>query len=282
MYNAHLLDHKILLNSLRPENIYSNAIHSRVNKLSIKDLQVFIAANLEQQISYLYELVRSLDIEQMYQFANQEQIVETDLIAPFNINSKHLDACVFLLGSLTQIQDVLYLLKKPVNLYTEIQIESLDSFVDQALDVIDFCNTGFDFYAAENESNDNLVFLIIKSVVDYLYQLIAAIEAVLNNEEAGLILMAQETSLFNLYYQRNFYEVSLNQHLTNESLSEYALFETELTRQWEVYRLLTTKVENNKTPTLKQFEAQLAKIQKSALKQYIREYNKFIGTVYEN
>ncbi|RIY33139.1 hypothetical protein CKF54_03585 [Psittacicella hinzii] len=272
MYNAHLLDHKVLLNPIREEAIFSNPIHSRYLKLNANYLSLIIQSNIKQLLHYSVGNFNDLDLdfEQILAMLDDNIAEEVRLNTSFELDKEHLYLVNDFFSQLEDIQRCLDCLKIPLEKVSSNGVEYLEDKLEFYLGLISRYNTAFDFYTQEIDS-DNFLFLQIKSVADIFYLLVASIDAYLGGKIEDLILMAQETSLFCLYYLRNFLEIVKEEHISLEDLSQEKVIDIELTRQWDVYRAIQNVV--NGKLALKAMLEKVATIDEKAIKQYNKVLN---------
>ncbi|RIY34877.1 hypothetical protein [Psittacicella gerlachiana] len=276
MYNQHLYDHKVLLNSLRDEPIYANPIHNRYEKLTVNDLNLIIATNIEQQLHYVVDVFNDLDLslDELLDQAPESKDNELKVNTNFELNKKHIYLIDKFFEDLDAIQKCIYILKQPLQKVGAEEVEFIEDFLEASSLAIEEFSTGFDFYSSEVDT-DAFLYLHIKALVDLYYQLITSIDYCLGGKLEDLVQLAQETSLFNVYYQRNFYEALELKALMVTELKDLALLEVELNRQWNILRLL--KDDSKEGSNFKVLFEKVAKVQSNALKEYHKVFNREFG-----
>ncbi|RIY32000.1 hypothetical protein CJP74_05735 [Psittacicella melopsittaci] len=272
MYNAHLLDHKVLLNPVREEAIYANPIQNRYEKLTGAYLGIAIATNIEQQIRYTVNTLTDLDLSfsEILSQLEDKQVTELNVNSFFELEKEHIYLVSNFFEDLDSIAKSLNIIKHPSDKVSQESLEFLDELLATYIDTISLFNTGFDYYSQKQDTDDFLC-LQIKSIVDIYYTLVASIDAYLGGKLEDLVLMAQETSLFNIYYQRNFIEAAKQIHLSGDEFAHLPLVDIEITRQWDVYRLIQNVI--NGKLTFKIALEKVQKIQEKSLQAYNKAFN---------
>lgn len=272
MYNAHLLDHKVLLNPVREEAIYANPIQNRYEKLTGAYLGLAIATNIEQQIRYTVNTLTDLDLafSEILSQLEDKQVTELNVNSFFELEKEHIYLISNFFEDLDSIARSLNIIKHPSDKVSQESLEFLDELLATYIDTISAFNTGFDYYS-QTQDTDDFLCLQIKSIVDIYYTLVASIDAYLGGKLEDLVLMAQETSLFNIYYQRNFIEAAKQIHLSVDEFAHLPLVDIEISRQWDVYRLIQNVI--NGKLTFKVALEKVQKIQEKSLQAYNKAFN---------
>lgn len=269
MYNSHLVEHKLLQTSDREDVIISNPIHSRVTKLTTRELAVVVKSNLEQYLFYIYDNLLNLDLVAMKEYvsSSSEDEIALAINTPYNLNLELIEAAQYLVSEVEVLVALISVLDLKTDNLTEEEDNLIYSNIFKLLSYLQHFSSGFDYYNHQIDEDDVLC-LLLKSVIDFYYQLIASIEAYVGGDLDELMQMAQETSLFNLYYLRNLYEVIGLKHIASKEVSQLPLVDVELTRQWDIYRTVSYK--NEKTGTklkVPELKKNIDVIQESARKQ---------------